>query len=271
MRALLSFTIPHRRYAAAVVTIPRRRYAAAVVTIPRRRYAAAVVCAVVVASGCAENRQYFRPTEHVYGHTLQGHGEAIYELVGPFGPFGEAKVWSPGAFREENGTVLHANVDLHNTSGVAIEIDPQQIRLDPVRAGATLLRDIPPIETQRLSVAPGAFGRVHLQFRLPPEFRPGHVVSFGLRWQVKNGPQNYAQVTPFTEAQPRRYGYYGAPVYGYGYGTFCSAYDPFCYPRGYYGFGVGYGIGGYGGYGGGVILSPGGREGARPRETIRTR
>ena len=259
----------------ALVTpkIPRRRYAAAVVPIPRRRYAAAVVCAIVLVGGCAENRQYFRPTENVYGHTLQGHGEAIYELVGPFGPFGEGKVWSPGAFRENGATVLHVNLDLHNTSGVPVEIDPQQIRLDPVRAGSRLLRDIPPLERQRLSVAPGAFGRVHLSFALPPEFRPGHLASFGVRWQVKNGPQSYAQLTPFVEVQPR-YGYYGAPVYGYGYGTFCSMYDPFCYPRGYYGFGVGYGIGygGYGGYGGGVIISPGtGREGARPRETIRTR
>jgi hypothetical protein len=230
---------------------------------------------MVLASGCAENRQYFRPTERVYGRTIQGHGEAIYELVGAFGPFGEAKVWSPGAFREEDSTVLHVNVDLHNTSGVPIEVDPQQLRADPVRVGSELLRDVPPLEKQRLTVAPGAFGRIKLRYLLPPQYRPGHLSGFGLRWQVKNGPQSYAQVTPFIEegryGGGYGYGHYRGPGYGYGYGVgygFCSPYDPLCYPRGYYGYGgVGYGIGGP------LYHSPSfnSRPDARPPAVIRTR
>jgi hypothetical protein len=200
-----------------------------------------ILCVLVSAAGCVENQQYFRPTEHVYGETAGGDHEAIYTLVGPFGPFGEAKVWSGGAFRENGRTIVHATLDLHNTSGVPIVIDPANLRLDPVRIGATLLRDAPALESRPLSVAPGAFGTVHMTFLLPPDVLPGEVSSFGLRWKVVNGPQNYVQRTPFTE-EYRGYGYAYPPLYGWGYGYYCSMYDPFC--RGPYpGLGVGVYVG----------------------------
>jgi len=212
---------------------------------------------VVMAVGCAENRQYFRPTEHVYGETLHGQEEAIYALVGPFGPFGEAKVWSPGAFRENGATLLHVKLDLHNTSGVPIVVYPDRIRVDPVRVGRELLHDLRPIETQALSIAPGAFGRVDLRFVLPPTVRPAQASAFGLRWQVQNGPQSYSQLTPFLE-DVGRFGPGYPPIYGYGYGYMCSAYDPFC-TRGY-----GYGVGP------GVIVEGSGISG-RSRQVVRTR
>ena len=200
------------------------------------------MCAVVGLLGCAESRQYFRPTEHVYGETMRGEPEAIYNMAGPFGPFGEAKVWSRGAFREDGDTVLYATIDLHNTSGVPLIIDPQRIRLDPVRAGNELLHDVGPVEHQTLSVAPGAFGSVRLRFALPPHVVPGQVSSFGLRWEVTNGPQKYAQRTPFLEERGGGYAYaaYPPPPYGWGYGYGCSIGDPWCRP---YGMGVGVGFG----------------------------
>lgn len=194
------------------------------------------VCALVCVGGCAENRQYFRPTEHVFGRTAHGYDEAIYQLVGPFGPFGEAKVWSAGGFHEEDQNILRVSVDLHNTSGVPITFDPKQIRLDPVRANAALLRHIPPVEKQALTVAPGAFGRVALTFLLPPDIPPGRVSAFGLRWQVQNGPQAYSQLTSFIEDEGH-YAYGYPPTYGWGYGVYCTPYDPFC-NRGAYGWGV---------------------------------
>ena len=206
-----------------------------------------ILCAVFAvfgAVGCAENHQYFRPTEHVHGETANGDHEAIYELVGPFGPFGEAKVWSRGAFRASGQTLLFAAIELHNTSGVPIVVDPQRIRVDPVRVGASLLHDFAPVQTQALSVAPGAFGVVKLHFVLPEDIVPGQVSSFGLRWQVQNGPQSYAQRTPFREARsryayaayPPPYGRFGYGVYGGYYGS-CAWGDPLC--RGPYGYGVG--------------------------------
>jgi hypothetical protein len=219
---------------------------------------ALILCAVVWATGCAESSQFFRPTEHVYGETPHGFDEAIYNMVGPFGPFGEAKVWSDGAFSEHGDSVVHATLELHNTSGVPLVVRPEQLRLDPVRVGSHLLHDFAPIEKQALSVAPGAFGTVELRFVLPPDIRPGEVSSFGLRWSVQNGPQSYSQRTPFTE-QVRRFanGAY-PPTYGFGYGYFCNPFDPFC--RGPYGYGAG-----------GVVVAPGGAGGYAPRQVIRSR
>lgn len=200
------------------------------------------LCAVFGLLGCAESRQYFRPTEHVYGETMRGEQEAIYNMAGPFGPFGEAKVWSRGAFREHGDTVLYATIDLHNTSGVPIIIDPQRIKLDPVRAGKELFKDVAPVEHQTLSVAPGSFGSVRLRFVLPARVVPGQVSSFGLHWEVSNGPQKYAQRTPFLEERGGyAYASYPPPPYGWGYGYYgCSFADPWCRP---YGFGAGIGWG----------------------------
>lgn len=212
------------------------------------------LCALVSLMGCAESRQYFRPTEHVYGQTVHGEREAIYNLVGSFGPFGEAKVWSRGSFLEDGDAVVYATIDLHNTSGVPIVIDPQQVRLDPVRAGRELLRDIAPLEHKKLSVAPGDFGSVRLTFALPRGIVPGQVSSFGLRWKVQNGPQMYSQRTPFIEERGGGYAYAGYPypmMYGYGGVYGCSWGNPMCSPYGL-GYGLGYGAGyGWGGYGGG--------------------
>lgn len=235
-----------------------------------------IVC-VIGLIGCAESRQYFRPTEHVYGETVRGEREAIYNLVGPLGQFGEAKVWSRGAFREDGQTIVFTTIELHNTSGSPLLVDPQRIRLDPVRAGAELLHDFPPVERQVLSVAPGAFGSVRLRFVLPPDVPPGKVSSFGLRWEVKNGPQSYSQRTPFLEDRGgRAYAAYPPPTYGWnyglygygGYGGFGYGYggcwgDPLC--RGPYGYGPGFGVGA-GPINGGPISPP------RPsRDVIRTR
>jgi hypothetical protein len=229
-----------------------------------------IVCAVFGSLGCAETRQYFRPTEHVYGETARGDKEAIYALVGRFGPFGEAKVWSRGAFVEQGDTVLFATIDLHNTSGVPIVVDPQSIRVEPARVGKQLLHDLRPREQQKLSVAPGAFGSIKLRFVLPRHIVPGQVSSFGLRWAVANGPQSYSQRTPFLETRGPGYGAYpvypASAGYGYGYGAYgygCAWADPLC--RGPYG---------YGAYGVGVSPSftPRSAEPARPaRERIRVR
>lgn len=230
-----------------------------------------LVCALAGAAGCAESRQYFRPTEHVLGQTVRGESEAIYAMVGPQGPFGEAKVWSRGAFRENGNTVLYVTLDLHNTSGVPLLVDPQQVRVDPVRVGHELLHDFPPLEKQQLSVAPGAFGSVRLRFVLPPRVAPGQVSSFGLRWKVQNGTQSYAQTTPFLETgnELYRYGYPG-PSYGfaagYGYGYGCGFADPFCRPYGGYGY-----YGGYGSLRGPVYVAPPPAPSPPSRTVIRVR
>jgi len=211
------------------------------------------LCALIGLMGCAESRQYFRPTEHVYGQTVRGEREAIYTMAGAFGQFGEAKVWSRGSFLEDGEAVVYVTIDLHNTSGVPIIIDPQDVRLDPLRAGNDLLRNVAPLERKRLSVAPGAFGSVQLSFAMPRDVVPGQISSFGLRWKVQNGPQQYTQRTPFIEERGSYY-YSGHPaMYGYGYGMGmgvgmygCGWGNPWCAgPYGWYGRGYGVGVGGF--------------------------
>jgi hypothetical protein len=202
---------------------------------------------LLVASGCAYNRQYFRPTERVRGQTMQGYHESFYELVGPGGRFGEAKIWSAGAYRNGDDSVIEVTLEVHNTSGKPIDISAQDLRLDPVRGSNGELRDVPAAETGTFTVGPEARASVRVHFLLPRGWLPGQVQRFGFEWKVKNVDQSYAQATPFREVVPA---YYGPPP-GYLYYNSvypCSPYDVSCV-----GF---YGSWPYGppGYGGGVYV-----------------
>ena len=211
-----------------------------------------LVTALVLA-GCAASRQYFEPTERVRGATLQGYPESIYELTGPQGHFGEAKVWSRGSYRGEGGTVVHVSIEIHNTSGQNVELKSQDVRLDPVHTEDGVLTDLAPAETQTYNVPAATIREVRLHFVLPPGTTPGEVNAFRVRWHVTNGAQAYSQLTPFVQ-EDRRYGYAYGPMYGqvYGYAYYCNAFDPFCfypgpyYHGGYYGRVYGPGIGGMG-------------------------
>lgn len=185
------------------------------------------IVAVIALSGCAHDRQYFRPTERVRGQTVQGYHEAFYELVGSQGRFGEAKVWSTGAYRRGDDSVVEVGLDIHNTSGQPIEISAKSLLLDPVRTRDEPLRKIPAAETGVFKVAPESRASLRAHFLLPDGVRPGAVTSFGFHWRVANGPQSYAQVTPFREEAAYYPSYergrvYYSPVYA------CSPYDMHC-------------------------------------------
>lgn len=185
------------------------------------------LAALVLFSACAHDRQYFRPTERVRGQTLQGYHEAFYELVGSQGRFGEAKVWSRGAYRQGDESVVEVALDVHNTSGQPIEISAKDLHLDPVRTRDAVLRKLPAAETGVFKVAPESRASLRAHFLLPDGMHPGSVTSLGFSWRVKNGAQSYAQVTPFREEAayypPYERGYiYYNPVYA------CSPYDLHC-------------------------------------------
>lgn len=202
-----------------------------------------------VASGCAYNRQYFRPTERVRGQTMQGYPESIYDLVGAKGRFGEAKIWSVGSYRKGDDSVIEVTLELHNTSGKPIEIASTDLMLDPVTGSKGELHKVPAAETGTFSIGPESRATVRVHFVLPNGWKPGHVRSFGFVWKVKGEEQSYAQATPFREQDP----YYGpSPAYYYGYGAPypCNPYDLHCF----YGPGPYWGAGYYGGYSGSVII-----------------
>lgn len=203
-----------------------------------------VLISALLLGGCGASRQYFQPTERVRGTTLQGYPEAIYELVGPSGQFGEAKVWSRGAYRGPNKTtVVHASIEIHNTSAAPIQLRSADVRLDPVRTDDGVLTEIKPAEARDYEIPPGAIRELRFHFVLPAGTSPGEVSAFRLRWSVTSAGRSYSQHTPFVE-EYRRYGYYGyGPPYPYHY--FCDPFDPFCFYRGpyYYPYGVGAGYG----------------------------
>jgi hypothetical protein len=186
---------------------------------------------LLVASGCAYNRQYFRPTERVRGQTMQGYGESFYELIGPSGRFGEAKVWSAGAYRKGDDSVVEVTLELHNTSGKSVDVSAKDLRLDPVRGPKGELRNVPAAETGTFTLGPEARSSLKVHFVLPPEWSPAHVTSFGFVWKVKNAGQSYAQSTPFREEVPYYYGPPGPIYYNPAYP--CSPYDVSCV--GFYG------------------------------------
>lgn len=181
---------------------------------------------IVATSGCAYSRQYFRPTERVRGQTVQGYQEAFYDLVGPRGAFGEAKVWSPGAYRRGDDSVVEVTLELHNTSAEELAVAAQDLRLDPVRGSHGVLRNLAPAETGVFRVPPEARASVQVHFLLPDGIMPGHVHSFGFAWRVTNAEQTYTQATPFREEvayyAPPGYPIYYSPVYP------CSPYDIHC-------------------------------------------
>jgi hypothetical protein len=189
----------------------------------------------VVLGGCAHNRQYFRPTERVRGQTLSGYHEAFYDLVGPQGRFGEAKVWSIGAYRRGDASVLEVSLEVHNTSAQPIEISAKDLRLSPVRTSSQVFQQVAPAETGVFQVKPQSHAGVKVHFILPAGVLPGEVSSFRFAWKVGSAAQSYAQATPFREEAA----FYPPPIYqGYIYYSpfyYCSPYDPYC--LGHYDYG----------------------------------
>jgi hypothetical protein len=178
--------------------------------------------ALLALCGCAASRQYFQPTERVHGVTVQGYREAIYELMGPHGRFGEAKLWSRGGYRGPHGrTVIHLAIEVHNTSSDVLELRSAEVKLDPVRTEHGQLAALAPAETDVHVIPPGAIVQARLHFVLADGTAPGEVVAFRAHWNVRATTYGYSQYTPFME---QNRGYYSYRNYYY-----CDPIDPFCY------------------------------------------
>ena len=177
---------------------------------------------------CAGSRQYFEPTERVHGETLYGYRKAMYALVGPSGQFGQAKLWSRGAYRYQDRTVVQIGMELHNTSAAPFELRAADVWLEPVRVGDGIVASVRPAEVNDVVFAPQALGPASFHFVMPPGIAPTDVIGFRLHWQVRSGDLVYSENTPFRrelsadEYAPGPYGY----AYGYAY---CPAFDPFCF------------------------------------------
>jgi hypothetical protein len=205
------FVAPHQRFAAALVTwVPYRRLAAALVGV-----------GVLGLYGCAASRQYFEPAERVQGQTVQGDKVAIYPLAAAGSHFGEAKVWSHGAYETDGDrNVVHVGLELHNTGNVPLELRPAELRLDVMDGERGPVRGLQTSETAPRVVAPGAIADASFLFELPPGIAPRDATALRLHWRVHAGDKTYTQRTPFVEeaesvpyASPH---YYRYPCWPYG-------------------------------------------------------
>jgi hypothetical protein len=192
-----------------------------------------LIATLLLFAGCATNRAYFEPTENARGRTMHGYREAMYQLSGPNGAFGEAKVWSRGAYLHDDRTVIQVGFELHNTSGIPFELRAADVILDPVRTDTAGITNIPPAENSDIVYASGAIGETAFHFVLPPGISPGNVRGFRVRWTVRSAQFAYTQNTPFMrERTYYGYGYYPYPYYGWYGGWACDPFNPFCYSPG---------------------------------------
>lgn len=189
-----------------------------------------LLCLVLLATtlGCAHQRQYLRPTERVRGQTVNGYDEAFYDLHGANSRFGECKVWSVGAYRVGDDTVVEITMELHNTSAAPIALSAKDLELSSIRfSSGAVLSKVPPQERGTFRVQPQKHASVKLHFLLPPDTSPGELSSLIFKWRIDGGDQSYAQSTPFREQRSHsdaidRYYLYYSSVYP------CSPYDIRC-------------------------------------------
>ena len=188
-------------------------------------------------AGCGAARQYFEPTERVTGQTENGYSQALYPLAGPHGPFGEATLWSRGAYRADNSgsapalrggasfdgrTVVQIGFSLHNTSDAPIELRGAELRIGTMRTDDALLSELVAADPSVLSVPPQAIGEAQFHFVLPAGVAPREVRAFRLRWAVYAKQTAYRQRTVFLEVHARE-AY--PPPYAAGYP--CWPYGPY--------------------------------------------
>jgi hypothetical protein len=205
--------------------------------VPAALNRALLVVLALGLAGCGAARQYFEPTERVSGQTENGYSQALYPLSGPRGPFGEATLWSRGAYRVDSGnapalrggattdddrTVVQIAFSLHNTSDAPIELRGDELRIGTMRTDDALLSELAPADPSVLSVPPQAIGEAQFHFVLPPDTQPREVRAFRLRWSVHAKDGVYRQRTVFMELHPRE-DY--PPPYAAGYP--CWPYGPY--------------------------------------------
>ena len=150
--------------------------------------------------GCAAGPQYFEPAERVQGQTIHGDSVAIYRLTAAGRQFGEAKLWSQGAYETDGKrNVVHVGFEIHNTGELPIELRANDLRLDVMDDDRGPLSGLRSREGNALQIAPGAIADASFLFELPPGLAPRNLIALRLHWNVHAGDKSYAQRTPFVE------------------------------------------------------------------------
>lgn len=186
----------------------------------------ALAVLIGLAAGCASGPRYFEPTERVQGQTVQGYPIALYPLMGPSGPFGEAKLWSDGARESDDHAAVHIGFEVHNTGDQPLEMGSDDVRLDARLSDGTLIKGVAPAPAAGpRNIGPGALGETDFIFSLPQGVKPYDVNELRLHWRVRGPDRSYTQRTAFVRWNERST--YPGPYPYAPYGYACWPYGPY--------------------------------------------
>ncbi len=189
----------------------------------------AVVAIALSLSACA-GTQRFDAAERATGLSPQGYGASEYDLWGPRGNAGQARVWATGAYEAvvdgREMTVIEVVLELENNGTEPMVVS--ELRLDSADADGVRITDLAPVRVEGPGVVvPGDEERVRVFFAIPERYDPDDIEDFRLRWSLRQGERTYAQRTPFLQAPDYVYD----PFYGPYSDPFLS--DPFLAPGGH--------------------------------------
>jgi len=192
---------------------------------------------LLICGACSE-RAEFQPTQNPSSVSPSGQPAASYDLRAD--QTSDAKitvnVWSDGARRIDDHTIVDAGIELRNAGAEPVELDREALALDSFdQRGAPL----PParlvgVKAEKGSdvVAPRSASIFWARFELGAPIAPSHLGALRLRWGVvRDNHDRYVQFTDFRrqpEYAPSTTVVYYDPIFGY--------YDPFFYgpPFGYH-------------------------------------
>lgn len=171
---------------------------------------------VVLASASCGGPQLFDAAGHATGISPQGLAAAEYDLWGPNGNTGEARVWSTGAYEGSvdgrPATIIDVVIDLENVGEAPMALT--DIHLESADVHGMRVSDIPPTRVDGdTTVPPGGEARVHAYFAVSKHIDPDDLRGFRVGWRVQQGDRMYTQRTPFMQAPRYALGAYPvAPV-----------------------------------------------------------
>src|SRR4051794_31152130 len=140
--------------------------------------------------GCATS-QDFRPADNSLALSPTGDYRAsLYDVALNGAPVGRVRVWSSGAYKSSIGdhkvTLVKVNLQVENTSRMALTVDLARSWLDNVEVGsrrsalAAWRYEGSPV------VPPESAGTVSLYFVLPAHAKPSQIDDFRLRWELSD-------------------------------------------------------------------------------------
>jgi hypothetical protein len=203
-----------------------------------KNFVTATATALLILTGGCGERARFQPTENVTAVSPSGQPAASYELRADESDDSKitVNVWSEGAKRDDDRTVVDLSIEVRNTGTELVELDRNALSLEVFNARGTPLPagrlDRIQAEKGTLAVGPGTASTTQLRFDLPVPVPPSEVGALRLRWGVvRPDGERYVQFTEFRR-QPERVAVashvHHDPIFGF--------YDPFFYgpPYGYH-------------------------------------